>query len=90
MVVADFLIVMEEQVVQVLVVHVTEVMDNKMVAQALNLVNQENQVTTDLVTRVVTVRMTATPTTEHKVAQVVVQVVQVLNQVKEQMLLLAV
>ena len=83
---ADFLTKMADQVVQAQVVHVTDQTVNKMVVQALNLVNQENQATTDLVTRVVTVHMTATHLTEHKVVLVVVQVAQAGNQAKGQTL----
>ena len=86
MAVADILVVMEVQAVQVLAVHVTDLMANKTVVQLLNLINQEIQVLTDLEMAVVTVHMMVTHLTEHKVAQVVVQVVQALNQVKEQML----
>jgi len=85
-VVADFLIMMEVQAVQAQAVHVTDLMANKTAVQLLNLVNQEIQVLTDLEIAVVTVHMIVTHLTEHKVAQVVVQVVQALNQVKIQTL----
>ena len=77
-------VTLEVQVPVVLVIVQTA---NKTVVQVLNPVNQANQVTTDLVTQVVMVHMTATPTMEHKVAQVVVLEVAALSQVKEQTLL---
>ena len=90
MAVLEGLTKMADQVVQVQVVHVTDKMVNKTVDLVLNLVNQENQVTTDLEMLAEMVHMTATLTTEHKVVLVVVQVAQAVNQVKEQMLLLVV
>ena len=87
MVVPATLTLMDFQVVQVVAVHVTDRMANKMVVVLHNQTNQEIQLLTDLEMAVVTVHMMVTHLTEHKVAQVVVQVVQALNQVKIQMLL---